>query len=201
MGPYIYEAKHEKQIEDWRKNKNTEETGSDEAVITFQSRTVYQKVENSELGRDDDSDIIVVPNLVLMAGMLKPEVQQMPHFVKESAVWELLQSTGRGIPLLKLKVKEFLWGYEVRSCITKMQDALITNLGTKTNFKLICNIFAFMMLTLFLSFQDELACIVEGGKGADLQESDPFQADTPDDFDPFEETNGFMSDSLGYDAR
>ena len=44
--------------------------------------------------------------------MLKTEVREMSDFVKQSVVWPILTSTERKSPFLRLKVSEFLWGYE-----------------------------------------------------------------------------------------
>ena len=52
--------------------------------------------------------------MILMSGMLKSEVKELGTFLKQNVVWNMLQSTGRQSPILKLTVNEFLWGYEVR---------------------------------------------------------------------------------------
>ena len=81
--------------------------------VSFQHRTVYTKVPSKNSGGRDDSDIILVPNMILMSGMLKSEVKDMGPFLKQNVVWNMLQSTGKKSPILKLTVNEFLWGYEV----------------------------------------------------------------------------------------
>ena len=49
----------------------------------------------------DDSEIVVMPNMVMFSGMLKTEVQQMPDFAKQLAWSTLLSNTGLGTPVLK----------------------------------------------------------------------------------------------------
>ena len=66
-------------------------------------------------GGRDDSDTILVPNLIFLSGMLKSEVKELPAFIKQSVVWNMLSSTGKKSPILKLTVNDFLWGYEVYS--------------------------------------------------------------------------------------
>ena len=58
-----------------------------------------------------NSDFILIPNLILMSGMLTSEVQAFSDFFKQSVIWHILQSTGRKSPILRMSVKEFLWGY------------------------------------------------------------------------------------------
>ena len=74
---------------------------------------MYTKVPSRDSGGRDDSDTILVPNMILMSGMLKSEVKELGTFLKQNVVWNMLQSTGRQSPILKLTVNEFLWGYEV----------------------------------------------------------------------------------------
>ena len=85
--------------------------------MEFQHRTVYTKVPNEHSGGRNDNDIILVPNMILMSGMLKSEVRNFGAFLKQNVVWNMLQSTGRQSPILKLTVNEFLWGYEVSKVI------------------------------------------------------------------------------------
>ena len=113
LGPYIYESKHEKQVHGWQQKEEGGKDKYEDNFISFQRRTVYNKVQNAHLGRNDDEDIILIPNLILMSGMLKSEVQTLPAFLKESLVWNVLLSTGKKSPILRMSVSEFLWGYEV----------------------------------------------------------------------------------------
>ena len=84
----------------------------DDNLVRFQHRTIYTKSpDDSTL--DDENDYILVPNLVLMSGMLKSEVQELPTFIKQSVVWNMLSYSQRNSPILKITVREFLWGYEV----------------------------------------------------------------------------------------
>lgn len=57
-------------------------------------------------------DEVVIPNLLMMTGMLKTEVHPQPDFIKKSVIWPILTSVGFKEPFIKLKVSEFLWGYE-----------------------------------------------------------------------------------------
>jgi hypothetical protein len=54
------------------------ESGS---VITFRSKTLYKFLPDES--PRSDSEMVVVPNLVMMTGMLKPEVQAQMSFVKK----------------------------------------------------------------------------------------------------------------------
>ena len=84
----------------------------DDNLVKFQHRTIYtQSQDDSSL--NDDNDYILVPNLVLMSGMLKSEVQELPTFIKQSVVWNMLSYSERNSPILRITVREFLWGYEV----------------------------------------------------------------------------------------
>ena len=58
------------------------------------------------------NDLVVVPNLLVLGGMLKNEVKPQADFIKKSIVWPILTSTGRKTPFITLTVQEFLWGYE-----------------------------------------------------------------------------------------
>ena len=53
----------------------------------------------------DDSEIVVMPNMVMFSGMLKSEVQQMPDFAKQLAWSTLLSNTGLGTPVLKITAR------------------------------------------------------------------------------------------------
>ena len=44
--------------------------------------------------------------------MLKTEVRPLSNFLKQSVVWPILTSTKIKTPFIRLKVSEFLWGYE-----------------------------------------------------------------------------------------
>ena len=78
--------------------------------MTFKSKTTYYfDPEDNIL---DQNVEIIVPNLLLMTGMLKNEVQKQPDFIKTSIVWPISTSVGLKEPFIKLKVSEFLWGYE-----------------------------------------------------------------------------------------
>lgn len=111
VGPYVYSAHQIKNVSGWSEN------GS---VVTFRSKTFYKfwPEESPNL----DSDVIVMPNLVMMTGMLKPEVKSQMSFIKKNVVWPLLMSDGHKTPFLKLSVADFLWGYEDElACITEAE--------------------------------------------------------------------------------
>ena len=113
IGPYIYESTHEKRVHEWQKGTKENEEMYKDNVIKFQHRTVYRKLPQENSVGNDDSDILLVPNLVLMSGMLRSDVQGLLAFLKQSVVWDMLQSSGKNSPILRLTVNEFLWGYEV----------------------------------------------------------------------------------------
>ena len=97
----------------WYGEQSGKTTTAEEDFISFRARRIYRKVHDSEKGRDDGKDIILIPNLILMSGMLTSEVQAFSDFLKQSVIWHILQSTGRKSPVLRMSVEEFLWGYEV----------------------------------------------------------------------------------------
>ena len=113
IGPYVYNSKHEKLVHKWEDSIEDSNEHHKNNFVSFQHRTVYTKVPSKNSGGRDDSDIILVPNMILMSGMLKSEVKDMGPFLKQNVVWNMLQSTGKKSPILKLTVNEFLWGYEV----------------------------------------------------------------------------------------
>ena len=115
IGPYIYDSKHEKYIHNWEDSSKDNDDNYKDNFVNFQHRTVYTKAPIKESGGRDDSDTILVPNLIFLSGMLKSEVKELPAFIKQSVVWNMLRSTGKKSPILKLTVNEFLWGYEVYS--------------------------------------------------------------------------------------
>ena len=84
----------------------------DDDLVQFQHRTIYTKSQDDS-SLNDENDYILVPNLVLMSGMLKSEVQELPTFIKQSVVWNMLSYSERNSPILRITVREFLWGYEV----------------------------------------------------------------------------------------
>ncbi len=102
IGPFVYHAQQSKDI------KGYSEDGRE---ITFKSKTTYSLLRDESIA-DDREVRIVVPNVVLFAGMFKPDVAQHPPFVKRNVVWPVLTSAGRKEPFLKLTVNEFLYGYE-----------------------------------------------------------------------------------------
>ncbi len=101
IGPYTYDAPQTKNIHEWT---------ADGKSVTFESRTIYQFVQGSAL--NPFKDVIIVPNLLMMTGMLKTEVRSQPDFLKRSIVWPILTSAGKKTPFVELTVAEFLWGYE-----------------------------------------------------------------------------------------
>ena len=113
IGPYVYNSKHEKLVHKWEDSNEDSNEHHNDNFVSFQHRTVYTKEPSKDPGGRDDSDIILVPNMILMSGMLKSEVKDMGAFLKQNVVWNMLQSTGMKSPILKLTVNEFLWGYEV----------------------------------------------------------------------------------------
>ena len=112
IGPYIYTSKHEKRVIGWQDTTDHGGVQYDENLVKFQHRTVYTK-SSHESFQNDDNDYILIPNLVLMSGMLNSEVHDLPRFLKESIVWHMLSSSNRSSPILRITVREFLWGYEV----------------------------------------------------------------------------------------
>lgn len=97
IGPYTYEAPQIKKVQAWSGDQ-----------IDFQSRTTYHLLN----GKNADLDTVVMPNLLMMTGMLKTEVKDQPDFLKKSIVWPILMSTGQKTPFVKLTVSQYLWGYE-----------------------------------------------------------------------------------------
>ena len=72
-------------------------------LCTFQSKVEYKFLpEESGIGLDDQLDKIIVPNLIMMTGMMKTEVKPMPDFVKKSIIWPILTSTGHKTPFIKV---------------------------------------------------------------------------------------------------
>ncbi len=87
VGPYAYNAPQTKRILGYEDDDN---------IITFQSRTTYTfNKEASGFGLDADMDFVIVPNLLVMTGMLKTEVKPQPDFVKTGIVWPILTSAGK----------------------------------------------------------------------------------------------------------
>ena len=112
IGPYAYDSKHEKRVIGWQDTAGPNGEQYDDNLVKFQHRTIYtQSQDDSSL--NDENDYILVPNLVLMSGMLKSEVQELPTFIKQSVVWNMLSYSERNSPILRITVREFLWGYEV----------------------------------------------------------------------------------------
>jgi len=100
LGPYVYSGS---------------ENGS---VVNFRSKTLYKFLP--EESPNLDSDVVVLPNLVMMTGMMKPEVRSQMSFIKKNVVWPLLMSDGHKTPFVKVSVAEFLWGYkDDLACITE----------------------------------------------------------------------------------
>ena len=109
LGPYVYSAHQIKNVSGWT------ESGS---VTHFRSKTLYKFLadESPKL----DSDVVVMPNLVMMTGMMKPEVRSQMSFIKKNVVWPLLMSDGHKTPFVRVSVAEFLWGYvDELACITE----------------------------------------------------------------------------------
>ena len=125
IGPYVYNSKHEKMVHKWEDSNEDSNEQYKDNFVSFQHRTVYTKESSKKSGRRDDSDIILVPNMILMSGMLKSEVKDMGAFLKQNVVWNMLQSTGMKSPILKLTVNEFLWGYEVFISVLIIYDIVI----------------------------------------------------------------------------
>ena len=104
IGPYIYEAPQIKKILNY---------SEDQSSVTFKNRVDYKYLpETSQIGLNDKSDLITMPNLVMMSGMLNSKVQPLPNFAKTSFVWPILKSVGYKTPFVTLPVADFLWGYE-----------------------------------------------------------------------------------------
>ena len=79
--------------------------------VTFRSRTTYEYLpEENDL--DPSKNIVVVPNLLVLGGLMKNEVRPQADFIKKSVIWPILTSTGLKEPFIKLTIEEFLWGYE-----------------------------------------------------------------------------------------
>ena len=101
LGPFSYSAIPKKRIYSWEAGK-----------ITFRSKTVYHFL-NEESALNALNTTIVVPNILLLSGMLKTDVKQYDSFIKENVVWPVLTSTNlKDNVFLKLTVNEFLFGYE-----------------------------------------------------------------------------------------
>ena len=125
IGPYVYNSKHEKMVHKWEDSNEDSNEHYKDNFVSFQHRTVYTKESSQKSGGRDDSDIILVPNMILMSGMLKSEVKDMGAFLKQNVVWNMLQSTGMKSPILKLTVNEFLWGYEVFIFVLIITDIVV----------------------------------------------------------------------------
>ena len=59
IGPYTYSAPQVKKVQEWSQDQN---------VMTFQSKTTYSYLDDPNSDLHEDSDEIVVPNLVMMTG-------------------------------------------------------------------------------------------------------------------------------------
>ena len=104
IGPYVYEAPQRKKILHY---------SEDQSAVTFQSRIDYKfQPEMSGFGLNDETDMVTMPNLLMMAGMLKSDVRPLPNLLKKSVVWPILNSAGSKTPFVTLSVADFLWGYE-----------------------------------------------------------------------------------------
>ncbi|TRY75075.1 hypothetical protein TCAL_08572 [Tigriopus californicus] len=103
IGPFVYSARTIKRVVDW---------GQDGKTLTFQSKTTYQYLPKESAFPDDRTTFVVVPNVLLMTGMLKTEVRPMSSFIKRNIIWPILTSTGYKTPFLHLSVADFVWGYE-----------------------------------------------------------------------------------------
>ena len=105
IGPYVYEAHNRKKILNY---------SDDQDSLTFQNRVDYTfDPEMSGSGFNDKSDVITVPNLVMMTGMLNSETQQFPDYLKKSVAWDIIsKNAGHKTPFITLPVADFLWGYE-----------------------------------------------------------------------------------------
>jgi len=115
IGPYTYSAPQVKKVKEWSDDQNS---------ITFQSKTTYTYLNDLKSDLHQDHDEIVVPNLVMMTGMLKSEVSELSNFLKQSVVWPILTSTKRKSPFIRLKVSEFLWGYEEElACLDTLDES------------------------------------------------------------------------------
>lgn len=87
-------------------------------IVTFRSRTLYKflPLESPRM----DSEFVTLPNMVMMTGMMKPEVKSQMAFIKRQVVWPLLMSDGFRTPFVRVKVSDFLWGYEDElACLTE----------------------------------------------------------------------------------
>lgn len=103
IGPFVYSARTIKRIVDWGHNGET---------LTFQSKTTYQFLPEESAYPDDKTTFVMVPNILLMTGMLKTNVKPLSGFIKQNIIWPILTSTGYKTPFLNLSVAEFIWGYE-----------------------------------------------------------------------------------------
>ncbi len=113
VGPFVYEALHSKEVSGWAEGQET---------LRFRSKTHYTFLE-AESVSPASSTRAIVPNLLLMTGMLKREVRNTPEYIKRNMVWPILASAGPQQSFLNLTVDQFLWGYEdERACFEDVED-------------------------------------------------------------------------------
>jgi len=113
LGPYAY-------TQDIEKVEVTHTPG--EEAIRYMFKTVYTwSHEQSE--RDEQRDVVVVPNIPLFGGMVKMKREGQPQMAKNIFV-NLMESydfANDTKPFVTVTVKEFLWGYP--SILMGMQRA------------------------------------------------------------------------------
>ena len=81
IGPYVYEAPRRKEILNY---------SEDQGNVTFRNRVDYKfNAEMSGVGLNDKSDLVIMPNLVMMSGMLNSKVNPLPNFAKTNIVLTL----------------------------------------------------------------------------------------------------------------
>ena len=108
IGPFVYRATHEKDIQGWS-----------DGQVTFRTRSRMTRVSGQGL---DDGIMVTVPNLVLFSGMLNSEVVPQPDYIKRSVVWPFLTSIGLRDTVLTLSAHDYLWGYEDELACVATED-------------------------------------------------------------------------------
>ena len=102
IGPFVYHALQTKDIKGY---------SEDSEEITFKSMTSYSFLPEESVA-DEHQIRIIVPNIVLFAGMSRPDVAVLSNWEKEIAWNNVYSQEGRRDAFLELTVSEFLFGYE-----------------------------------------------------------------------------------------
>lgn len=106
LGPYVYSAQHIRSLVQDEPSPSS---------LSFRARTLYTFLP--ELSAGSEEDTLTVLNMVMITGFNK--VRSQLSFVKSTVVRPVLETIGRGEPVLTVTVGGFLFGYEDDlACIT-----------------------------------------------------------------------------------